>query len=269
MSEADPFEALRVKGFQIEFYSHARAILLGDFPEPMKELGNVLGNVTVPIEEIVASGGGEAKGTQRLRRALVEKGWRKGRFTVVKKINDVEKESITHEVDHVRGTDGGTLALEIEWNNKDPFFDRDLENFKRLHTEGAISAGVLITRGRSLQAELRALVRRFADARSINSFSDLERFGLEPTRRQRLAVEKRTGRTKQPMPFREAWTDHFVSDKFGAATTHWTKLADRISRGVGNPCPLLAIGLPAGIVTFDEPEPLVGEFNQADPPEEA
>ena len=22
------------------------------------------------------------------------------------------------------------IALEIEWNNKDPFFDRDLENFK-------------------------------------------------------------------------------------------------------------------------------------------
>jgi Restriction endonuclease BglII len=35
----------------------------------------------------------------------------------------------------------GVVALEIEWNNKDPFFDRDLENFKRLHAEGAISVG--------------------------------------------------------------------------------------------------------------------------------
>src|SRR5262249_14440838 len=34
----------------------------------------------------------------------------------------------------------GTIALEIEWNNKDPFFDRDLENFKRLHSDGAISS---------------------------------------------------------------------------------------------------------------------------------
>jgi hypothetical protein len=265
MSEAGPFEALRGKGFQIEFYSHARAILLSDFAVPMKELVDVLGNVTVPIEEIVASGGGEAKGTQRLRRALFDKGWRKGRFTIVKKINEVEKESITHEVDHVRSADNGTLALEIEWNNKDPFFDRDLENFKRLHAEGAISAGVLVTRGRSLQAELRALVRRFAEAKSIETFGDLERFGFEPTRRQRLAVEKRTGRTKQPMSFREAWTDHFVSDKFGAATTHWGKLADRISRGVGNPCPLLAIGLPAGIVTFDETEAVLAETSRDDP----
>ena len=108
----------------------------------MRELIEVLDNVTIPIEEIVASGGGgEAKGTQRLRRALVEKGWMKGRFKIVKWINDVEKESVTHEIDHVRTMpDGTVLALEIEWNNKDPFFDRDLENFKRLHTEGAISA---------------------------------------------------------------------------------------------------------------------------------
>jgi hypothetical protein len=112
-------------------------------------------------------------------------------------------------------------------------------------------------------------VRRFAEEKEINSFDDLERYGFEPTRRQRAGVERRIGRAKQPLSFRDAWTDHFVGDKFGSATTHWAKLADRISRGVGNPCPLLAIGLPAGIVTFDEPEALVIEASQADPTEEA
>ena len=33
--------------------------------------------------------------------------------------------------------------MEIEWNNKDPFYDRDLENFKRLHADGAISVGIM------------------------------------------------------------------------------------------------------------------------------
>ena len=42
---------------------------------------------------------------------------------------------------HVRRTENGTIALEIEWNNKDPFFDRDLENFQRIHKDGVISAG--------------------------------------------------------------------------------------------------------------------------------
>ena len=51
-----------------------------------------------------------------------------------------------------------------------------------------------------------------------------------------------------------------MSDKFGAATTHWAKLADRISRGVGNPCPLLAIGLPESIVTFHETKEALAEI---------
>ena len=40
----------------------------------------------------------------------------------------------------------------------------------------------------------------------------------------------------------------FVSDKFGEATTHWRKLEDRVNRGVGNPCPLLLIGIPINVV---------------------
>jgi hypothetical protein len=44
--------------------------------------------------------------------------------------------------------------------------------------------------------------------------------------------------------------EHFVSDKFGAATTHWSKLEARMQRGVGNRCPLVLIGLSASIVTF-------------------
>jgi hypothetical protein len=270
MARADIFEPLRAKSFQIEFHSHARAILLTDFARPMRELVEVLDGITIPIEEIVASGGGEAKGTQRLRRALVEKGWAKGRFKIVKSINDVEKESTTHEIDHVRTMpDGSVLALEIEWNNKDPFFDRDLENFKRLHAEGAISAGILVTRGTSLQDNLRALIGWFAEQRSVSSFEDLKPFGVEPTARQRREVAKRTSRSKQPPSFRDAWTDHFVSDKFGAATTHWAKLEDRIRRGVGNPCPLLAIGLPDSIVTFHETREALAEIAATEEDESA
>ena len=63
---------------------------------------------------------------------------------------------------------------------------------------------------------------------------------------------KRVERRHNPIPFRDAWADQFVSDKFGMATTHWSKLQDRVQRGVGNPCPLVLIGLPSSIVTFGE-----------------
>jgi hypothetical protein len=246
------FEKLIARGFQVDFRSHAKAIVTGDFPEIVLQIEEVLLASAIPLEEIIKSGGGEAKGTQRLRNALKERGWKKHKFKVQRIIDDVEREAQSHEVDHILALAGGTVALEIEWNNKDPFFDRDLENFKRLHADGAISLGIIITRGSSLQDEMPYLVRRFADENEINSHADMERIGLNPTRRQIADVMKRVIRKKKPIPFREAWVDLFVSDKFSASTTHWSKLSDRVQRGVGNPCPLVLIGLPSSIVTFGE-----------------
>lgn len=172
-------------------------------------------------------------------------------FEIAKVVDGVQRESTSHEVDHVRRFDGGVVALEIEWNNKDPFFDRDLENFKRLHSEGAISVGVLITRGASLQRSLWDAVHRFTRDRAINGFDDLARAGYVPTPKQRSAVMKRVTRLLDPIPFATAWTDNFVANKYGAATTHWDKLMHRVKRGVGNPCPLLLVGLPASMIKFD------------------
>lgn len=248
------FDSLRVAGFQVDFHSHAEAILRVDFVEVAEQLESILATATIPIEEIIGSGGGETKGTQRLRRALHDHGWRKHKFEIQRTIDRVERESISHEVDHIARFPAGVVALEIEWNNKDPFFDRDLENYKRLHADGAISLGILITRGTSLQDEMRNMVLRFAMEKGINSQADLARIGLNPTRRQLAEYERRT---RGETAFAQAWAAAFVQDKFGAATTHWRKLEDRVKRGVGNPCPLLLIGLPASLVTFGEPETVI------------
>lgn len=253
-------EKLVTRGFEVDFRSHAKAIVSGDFPEVADQLEEVLLASAIPIEEIIGSGGGETKGTQRLRNALKLRGWKKHKFVVQRIIDGVQREAQSHEVDHVLAFDGGTVALEIEWNNKDPFFDRDLENFKRLHADGAISLGIIITRGPSLQETMKSLVHRFADEANINSHEDMGRIGLSPTRRQIADVMKRVTRKKNPIPFRDAWVDLFVSDKFGAATTHWNKLSDRVLRGVGNPCPLILIGLPASIVTFGESPSVIAEL---------
>ena len=47
-----------------------------------------------------------------------------------------------HKVDCVKNG----IALEIEWSNKDPFYDRDLNNFRLLFELRAISVGVIITK---------------------------------------------------------------------------------------------------------------------------
>ncbi len=56
-------------------------------------------------------------------------------------------DSPTHKVDCYKNK----VALEIEWNNKDPFFDRDLNNFRLLFDLRAISVGIIVTRCDELQ----------------------------------------------------------------------------------------------------------------------
>ncbi|MBN9303877.1 MULTISPECIES: BglII/BstYI family type II restriction endonuclease [unclassified Devosia] len=139
------FEALKAKGFEVMTLHHAEAIITHDMQEAATDLERVLLDLAIPITELVGGGGGETQGTQRMRRGLAESGWTKRNVTVRKyvKWGDADKEreiaSLSHEIDHVKiFGDEKVFALEIEWNNKDPFFDRDLENFKRLHSEGAI-----------------------------------------------------------------------------------------------------------------------------------
>lgn len=239
-------ERLKEHGFEVEFTSHAEAIMLHDFPELIDELERALLSISLPITEIIGGGGGEAKMTQRLRRGLAAMQWTKHNFELKKIVDGIPKESISHEIDHVRRAVSGVLALEIEWNNKDPFFDRDLENFKRLHAEGAISLGGIITRGAAMQAEMRERVEQFAVDRGIQDFAGLADFGAgSPTTPQRNQIEAEIGRGST---FVRAWSRKFTADKFGMATTHWNKLQDRVHRGVGNPCPLILIGLPASII---------------------
>jgi hypothetical protein len=239
------FERLRELGFQIKMLHHAEAILTHDMPGAAAELEEVLADARLPVEELVKGGGGEGLLTQRLRRALNDdRGWKKHNFEIKKTVDGVERESISHEIDHVKSFESSTIAMEIEWNNKDPFFDRDLENFKRLHAEGAISIGGIITRGESLQADLRSIISRFAERNSVRDIQGVYKY-YAPTARQTKNIEAAAVRSGS---FADGWANTFVSDKFGEATTHWRKLIDRVDRGVGNPCPLLLIGIPRGVV---------------------
>ncbi len=239
------FEKLKKKGFQVLPLHHAEAILKHDMTSAVGELESVLLDIQVPVEELVYGGGGEGELTQRLRRTLSDThGWKKHVFEIKKTVDGKEKESISHEIDHVKEFKNGTFALEIEWNNKDPFYDRDLENFKRLHADGVISIGAIVTRGTSLHEGMRELIASFAVKESIDSVSKLSKF-YTPTPRQIDLIEKAV---KSKGSFSQGWAHAFVADKFGEATTHWRKLEDRVHRGVGNPCPLLLIGIPKSVV---------------------
>jgi hypothetical protein len=88
------------------------------------------------------------------------------------------------------------------------------------------------------------MIARFAERKGITTIRKLFEY-YEPTKRQRKNIKKAVSRLGS---FAKGWATAFVADKFGEATTHWRKLQDRVQRGVGNPCPLLLIGIPANIV---------------------
>ena len=199
--------------------------------------------------EMLRSGGNQTSQTKRMGGELRARGWGKRNIEVTKAVDGVPKSSMTHEIDHVRDFDNGSLALEIEWNNKDPFFDRDMENFQRLHAEGAISVGVVVTRGRSLQAEVRSILVRCAKANGLENREDFRRLNIKaPTANQEADI----GRRERDADFATA-AALMLAAKYGESTTHWGKLMERLARGVGSPCPLLLIGLPASCVKIVAP----------------
>lgn len=257
------FDQLSAIGYDIVSTYHAESLLDVEFKEAHDQIELVMLEFSISAAELVAGGGGETEFTQRLRRALADKGWDKQNLLVEKRLlkfvgkigsDSYEKQSedtiqsLSHEIDHVKSFQAGTILLEIEWNNKDPFFDRDLENFKRLHGDGAASMGIIITRGASLQNDMVDIITRYGREHQLSSEEALLHHGLEPTKRQLELYKKAAARFDDD--YVRGWAKAFVSDKFGTATTHWSKLTDRIARGVGNPCPLVAIGIPSSVITF-------------------
>jgi hypothetical protein len=96
----------------------------------------------------VVGGGNRSPVSRRIDGAFYRKGWTEKDFETAFVVDKERIESPTHAVDCFRGG----VAVEVEWNNKDPFFDRDLNNFRLLFELRAIQVGVIITRATELQA---------------------------------------------------------------------------------------------------------------------
>ena len=96
---------------------------------------------------------------ERIDGFLEERGWKEKKFSTKIHVDAEERDSPTHKVDCFKGR----VGLEIEWNNKDPFFDRDLDNFRLLFDLRVIDLGIIITRATSLQQIFKSLGKKVAD----------------------------------------------------------------------------------------------------------
>ena len=75
------------------------------------------------------------------------RGWQEKQFNTSVIVDENRMDSPTHKIDCYKNR----IAIELEWNNKDTFYDRDLNNFRLLFDLRAISVGINITRCDELQ----------------------------------------------------------------------------------------------------------------------
>lgn len=113
----------------------------------MAEVLDVLGRFRLCKKFLTIPGGRKSKVSEWIDSELYHKGWQEKKFDTSFVVDGLPIESPTHAVDCYKNR----VALEIEWNNKDPFFDRDLNNFRLLFELRVISVGIIVTRCDSLQ----------------------------------------------------------------------------------------------------------------------
>lgn len=133
--------------YEIHEWRHATAILAADFPHEWVDIQAVLQDFRLNRSQILTPGGRKSDIAGWLDGQLAARGWQEKKFTTQIKVDDHTMDAPTHKVDCFKNG----IALEIEWNNKDPFYDRDLNNYRLLFDLRAISVGVIITRCSELQ----------------------------------------------------------------------------------------------------------------------
>jgi hypothetical protein len=135
--------------YEVHEWKHSCAILKSDFPVEWADIIAVLREFRLHKSQIVASGGGLSLVSQDFDRAFCgSRGWCEKKFDTKIVVDSDEIKSPTHKVDCFKNR----VALEVEWSNKDPFFDRDLNNFRLLFDLRAIAVGVIITKADELRS---------------------------------------------------------------------------------------------------------------------
>jgi Restriction endonuclease BglII len=139
--------------YHVREWRNAAGVLTTAFPEEWADLLAVLREFKLLRSEIEAAGGGRSLVSKRIDENFYAREWKEKDFRTAIEVDDLTFESPTHSVDCFRNR----VALEVEWNNKDPFFDRDLNNFRLLFDLRAIEVGIIITRATELQAIFKKL----------------------------------------------------------------------------------------------------------------
>ena len=145
------------KKFRFEERKHACAILKTDFPKEWRDLIECLSDFTLPRSHIMAPGGGKSPVSSGIDAFFQSRGWMQKAFDVNIVVDGKAFPAPTHKIDNYHNH----VGIEVEWNNKTEFYDRDLNNFRLLYDLGILAVGVIITRQTELQLLFDALGKSY------------------------------------------------------------------------------------------------------------
>lgn len=143
--EAIPAEILN--RYHVKELRHACAILAADCAAELADIVGCLQQFELLRSEIEEAGGGKGKIAARFDEFLAQRGWNEIKITVGGTLDQGEVEK---EIQKLK-LSKGRVALEVKWNNHDPFYSWNLSAFRLLHELGVISVGVIVTRIDQLQ----------------------------------------------------------------------------------------------------------------------
>lgn len=155
--------------YECHEWKHASAILTQDFPSEWADLIDVLTAFRLRKSWIAEGGGNKSQLSTFIDGFLAQRGWVEKQFQTAIEVDGTRLDSPTHKIDCFKNG----VALEIEWNNKDPFYDRDLNNFRLLFDLRAVSVGIVITRSDELQEIFNDLGRGKSYGNSTTHMSKL------------------------------------------------------------------------------------------------
>lgn len=133
--------------YHVKEWRNATGVLATACSEEWKDVQEVLRGFRLMKSEVLVGGGNRSLISRRVDEALYARGWQEKSFQTSILVDTAHIDSPTHAVDCLKGG----VALEMEWNNKDPFFDRDLNNFRLLFELRTIQVGIIVTRSWELQ----------------------------------------------------------------------------------------------------------------------
>ena len=140
-----------------------------DLPTEWEDLIAVLTDFTLKRSAIQAKGGRKSPIAESIDGLFAQRNWVEKNFKINVTADGVSTLTPTHSVDYYKNR----VAIETEWNNKDPFFDRDLTTFRLLFELNVLSVGIIITRADELQRIFKEVGKKTAAGASTTHMSKL------------------------------------------------------------------------------------------------